>query len=278
MFVSAVVQAIIFHAAVLTNSAVCTAQGLRISTHIYDISNSAGRTPSQIVSSSLSLIHNGRVYDYVQSADEVVIFDPVEKRFTILSDSRKLSTRITFDEIRHLMDSRGPKTREYVDELLASGTPSAKQIAASIQFQLDPKFSQTFDNMRGTLVLSSPSFTYRVETRKWNDPEQVERYLMYADWTAQLNSILHPGSLFPEPRMALNKALRELKDRMPVSVELDRRPGEQLRLRAEHQLTQKVSDDDHQRIARWEESLNSGALKDVSFRSYQQAALVSQTR
>jgi hypothetical protein len=93
-----------------------------------------------------------------------------------------------------------------------------------------------------------------------------------------LNTILHPGSLCPEPRSELNKALRELKDRMPVSVEQDMRPGEQFRLRAEHQLTQKLSDGDHQRIARWEGALTSGALKDVTFRSYQEAALVSQSR
>ncbi len=256
----------------------CFAQGLRISTHVYDIAKTDGRTPSQIVGSSLSLIHNGRVYDYVTSADEVIIFDQVEKRFTVLNETRGISTRITFDEIRHLMDSRQPRMSEYIEELMASDKVTSKRIASSLQFQLNPKFSQSFDPMKGSLVLSSPSFTYRVETRKWNDPIQVERYLTYADWTAQLNTILHPGSLCPEPRIELNKALRELKDRMPVSVELDMRPGEQFRLRAEHQLTQKLSDSDHQRIARWEEALSSGAVKDVSFRNYQQAALVSQSR
>ena len=254
------------------------AQGLRISTHIYDISTSAGRPPAQMISSSLSLCHNGRVYDYVDAADEVVIFDPVERHFAILNDTRELSTRLTFDEIRHLLESRQPKAEQYINELMASGKKSASQIAESIRFQLNPKFSQTFDPMRGTLVLSSQSFAYRVETRKWSDSEQAERYLTYADWTARLNYILHPGSLFPEPRIALNEALRNLKDRMPISVELDLRPNEPLRLRAEHQLTQKLSDDDHQRIARWEESLNSGTVKVVAFRSYQQAVLVSKSR
>jgi hypothetical protein len=260
--------------------AVCTtsfAQGLRISTHVYDVSKSETRTPTQIVSSSLSLIHNGRIYDYVDSADEVIIFDLVEKRFTVLNESRGMSTRITFDEIRHMMDGRQPRTAEYLKELSSTADPTSRKIADSIRFQMNPKFSQTFDPMKGTLVLSSPSFTYRVETRKWNDPMQVEKYLTYADWTAQLNSILHPGSLFPEPRMALNKALRELKDRMPISVELDRRPAEQFRLRADHQLTQKITNDDHQRIARWEDSLTSGSFKEVSFRAYQQATLLSKT-
>jgi len=254
------------------------AQGLRISTHIYDISEADSRPPAKMISSSLSLCHNGRVYDYVDAADEVVIFDPVERRFSIFNNARELSTRLTFDEIRHLMDSRHPRIQKYIAELSASGKPSADQIANSLRFQLNPKFSQTFDPARGLLVLSSPSFTYRVETRKWHDSEQAERYLTYADWTAKLNCILHPGSLFPEPRMALNDAMRNLKDRLPVSVELDLRPNDPLRLRAEHQLTQKLSDNDHQRIARWEEMLNSKTVREVSFRSYQQAVLVSKSR
>jgi hypothetical protein len=259
-------------------SSTCLAQGMRISTHVYDIAKADSRSASQIVSSSLTLMHNGRVYDYVDAADEAVIFDSVEKRFTIINESRELTTRITFDEIRHLMSSREPRTGQYIAELLASEKPADRKLAESLKFQLAPKFSQTFDPMKGTLVLSSASFVYRVETRKWSDAPQVERYLTYADWTSQLNSILHPSSLFPEPRLALNKAIRELKDRLPVSVELDLRPAEQFRLRAEHQLTHKVSDDDHRRIARWEERLNSKSLKEVSFRAYQQAALISKAQ
>lgn len=262
-------------AMIVTLGSTSFAQGLRISTHVYDISKADVRTPAQIVSSSLSLCHNGRVYDYVDAADEVVIFDPVEKRFTILNNTRGLSSRPTFDEIRHLLDSVEPKTQRYIEEQLASGSPDAQRISESIRFQLNPKFTQTFDPMRGTLVLSSPSFTYRVETRKWNDREQVERYLTYADWMARLNAVLHPGSLLPGPRMALNESLRKQADRMPVSVELDLRPNEQFRLRAEHQLTQKLSDDDNQRVARWEETLNSKSVKEVPFRSYQQAVLVT---
>lgn len=268
----------IFAAAILCLSATSDAQGLRISTHVYDVSKADTRVPAQIVSTSLSLMHNGRVYDYMEAVDEVVIFEPTEKRFVIISPARGLSTKLTFDEIRHLIDGRQPRTEKYLEELTASGRESSLKLAESIRFQLNPRFSQTFDAMKGTLVLSAPSFTYRVETRKWNDPQQTERYLAYADWTAKLNSILHPGSLFPEPRLALNQALRDLGDRMPLSVELDRRPSEPIRLRAEHQLTLNVTNEDHQRIARWEELQRSRTLREVSFRNYQQVTLVSKSQ
>ena len=88
---------------ILFLSSACFGQGLRISTHVYDLEKGTG--PGQMVSSSLSLCHNGRIYDYVDAADEVVMFDPVERRFTILNNSRGLSTTLTFDEIRHKMES-----------------------------------------------------------------------------------------------------------------------------------------------------------------------------
>ena len=257
-------------------SSVCFGQGLRISTHVYDLENAPA--PGEMLSSSLSLCHNGKIYDYVDAADEVVIYDPVERQFTILNNSRDLSTTLTFDEIRHKMDSLEPRTTKYIQELRSTGTPAAERTANAITFQLHPKFEQSFDPMNETLVLSSPTMTYRVETRKWAEADQVERYLTYADWTARLNFILHPNSLLPEPRIALNEALRGLKGRMPVNVELDLRPGDNLHLRAAHQLTRTLSDDDHRLIAKWELDLKSKRVQRVPFLSYQHSVLVSKSR
>lgn len=261
---------------ILSFGSACLGQGLRISTHIYDLEK--GAPPGLMVGSSLSLCHNGRIYDYIDAADEVVIFDPVERRFTILNNTRGLSTTLTFDEIRHKLDSLEPRTTKYIQELRSMGTPTAERTADAITFQLDPKFEQSYDPMKETLLLSSPSLTYRVETCPWAEVDQVDRYLAYADWTAQLNFILHPNSLLPKPRIALNEALRGLHGRMPVSVELDLRPGDTLHLRAAHQLTRNLSEDDHRRIAKWDVDLKSKNVKNVPFLSYQQSVLVSNSR
>ena len=119
-------------------SSVCFGQGLRISTHVYDLEKSS--RSNQMVSSSLSLCHNGRIYDYVDAADEVVIFDPVERRFSILNNSRGLSTTLTFDEIRHKMNSLEPRTTKYVQELRLAGSPNSARAADAIDFQLHPAF------------------------------------------------------------------------------------------------------------------------------------------
>jgi hypothetical protein len=147
-----------------------------------------------------------------------------------------------------------------------------------IRFQLNPEFRQSFEPARNLLVLASPALTYRIELCRWEDAEQVDRCLTWRDWTARLNSVLHPDNLFPEPRLEVNRAIRERGGSLPVVVELDRRPAVNTLLRAEHQITTGLSDDDHSRIAKWESMLRSADLQTVPLRRYQQTALVSRNR
>lgn len=256
----------------------CSAQGLKVSTQVFDASKSGGDKRGQLISSSLTLCHNGRVYDYVASADELVIYDPVQKQFTVLNRTRGLFTVVTFEEIRHHMETRTQKTQEYLAELIARGASGAEAEAEAINAQMQPDFRETWDPMRGQLTLVSAWLTYRVDTRKWEDQEQVERYLLWRDWTARLNSVLHPESLFPEPRLAVNDAVRRQSGRMPVVVEMDRRPMGTARLRAEHQLTVGLTADDQDRIARWEKLAKSDELQNVPLRRYQQESFLSRSR
>lgn len=259
-------------------SASACGQGLRVSTHVYDLTSVSPAGRPEIVSSSLSLFHNGRVYDYMDAADEVVIFDPQEKKFTVLNIARELSTSLSFEEIRHLLDSRVPAVEQYISNLSQQQNQSAQKIAESLRFQLKPVFQSETNTATGQLTLQAASWTYRVTTERWSDAEQVQKYLNYCDWTARLNHIMHPRSLFPEPRIELNKALRQMKDRMPIRVELSMSPNESLNLRAEHQFTTDLDENDRRRIARWDKTLSNPSLRRLSFRNYQQTTLVSDRR
>lgn len=259
-------------------SSAASAQGLRVSTVVYDAGslNEAGQEP--IVSTGFSLFHNGRVYDYVESAEEVVVFSPVDHRFTVLNEHRRVYTTIDFREVDRLLEARIPKTEEYLRELTARGVPDAERAGRILQFQLSPQFESTYDSKRGLLKLTSPSWKYTVSTREWDDEEQLEKYLTFADWTARLNYVLHPSGMFPEPRLALNEELRKRKLRIPVVVQLDLRPDERRVLRAEHQFIRKLTDQDRQLISRWDGLLRNSELKQLPFRGYQEAQLMSHTR
>ncbi|MEZ6132734.1 MAG: hypothetical protein R3C59_29045 [Planctomycetaceae bacterium] len=254
------------------------AQGLRVSQLVYDEGrlDSAGREP--VVASSLTLFHAGRVYDYVEATGEVVIFEPVQKRFTVLNLERGVYTVILFNELNRLLNARGPKTEEYIQELKAQSSSDAERVARMLTFQLNPTFETNFEERIGLLTLSSESWKYAVSTREWEDIEQLERYLAYTDWMSRLNYILHPSAMFPEPRLALNQELRKLNNRIPVVVHLDLRPDQRLILRAEHQFVRNLTDADRALVNRWNEALKGTGLKEVPFRNYQQTVLASRSQ
>ncbi len=248
----------------------CAAQGLRISTQIFSRSNDVGE--DEVVGSSLTLCHSGRVYDYVAAADELVIYDPVGKRCRLLNFTRGLVTTVTFDEIRHQMEHRVRRTNAVLTEISSSAADA--QTVENLRFQLQPSFSEKFSAADGVMTLTAKHLSYRVKTRQWENPEQIAEYLEYRDWAAQLNSVLHPGSLFPESRMAVNESLRKLS-RVPVSVELQHHQPPGIRLRAEHRFTKGLTPEDQTRIARWEQMQERGQMKDVPLLRYQQEVLIS---
>ena len=254
------------------------AQGMRVSTVVYDAGrlNSNGQEP--ILSSGFSLFHNGRVYDYVEAAGEVVVFEPTEKKFTVLNPDRGVYTTIAFAEVQQLLQARAPRTEEYLRELTIQKSPDAERAARMLQFQLAPVFEPSFDSRKGMLTMTAESWKYTVSTREWDDPEQLQRYLAYTDWASRLNYVLHPGSMFPEPRLALNAELRKLTNRIPVVVQLDLRPDERMVLRAEHQFVRKLTDQDHRLISNWESAVKDSKLRKLPFRGYQEAILLSLRR
>lgn len=271
----AVVGRTALYLGILTASlmAEASAQGLKVSTAVYNAGqlDSNGREP--MVSSSVSLFHAGKAYDYVEAVGEVVIYEPSANRFTLLNPGRGLYTIIRFEELNRLLAARAPRIEEYLAELRASGAKDLAKAERSVRFQLNPKFETQYESRSGTLVLKGDSWTYVVHTKNWDDAEQIQKYIEYTDWTARMNYVLHPSSLFPEPRLALNQAILRLKNRIPVIVQLSLKPNEALTLRAEHQITRGLSDQERRLINEWTSALTSGSLKELPFRQYQEKTL-----
>jgi len=262
---------------VVNQFSAATAQGFRVEGQVYriDQTSTGSRAVETRLVNSVTLFHKGNVYDYVQSADEVIIFEPTARRFTILNTARGLRTNADLDEIRHLMESRRLESKRYLQELSQSTRRDAGKVARSLQFELAPSFHTEFNATAGSLKMSSDSWKYRVQTHAWEDPDQVREYLAYADWISQLNYVLHPDSRFPEPRMLLNRKLREL-NRVPTSVTRDLRPEQPDTLRADHKFIAGLSSSDRNLIRVWDAAAKDSSLNQLSLRSYQEAVLVSQ--
>lgn len=253
---------------VLLSAAVASdvvAQEMRVYTKVKDL---AAPDPSEVRVRSLTLFHAGKVYDYVDSAKEVTIYEPGHHRFTLLSESRNSQAEVAHSEVRQfltLAKNDAQKHLEAADELAG---PSQVRSLAWVKFQLRPEFSISFDKSKSELLLLGNNCRY--ESRGVAPPsvEVAEAYLRFADAMAELNSVLHPRALLPAPRLKLNEELRQ-RGLLPVSVEFRAELDRPLWLRAEHEWTWKFSPSDRNLISKWERELADPAVRKVSFPQYQ---------
>ena len=251
------------------------AQDLRIFTAVYDCSGEDAGKKLPVISRSVTLFHAGRAYDYVDAAGEVVLFEPTERRFRLLNIGQSLTTTIAFDELRQLLKVARLETENYAKELASRSSRDPKSFEF-VQFQLMPRFEEKFDHKTGLLSLTSPALTYQAQTEATNRPELVEAYLNYADWTGQLNYLLHPGPLLPDCRLNLNQALRA-HGTFATTVELRTQMPGIRHLRAQHTLHWELDDRDREHIQRWESLLKGESLKTVSLQEYQRTILAARS-
>lgn len=254
------------------------AQEFRIYTRVYNEQGAEPQTQhsSTVLARSLTLFHAGRAYDYVNAVGEVLIFDPAHRRFIILHTQRKITTTLGFDELEELVDVGRQETVRFLKQPIQQGGPR-RDVAAALEFQLNPDFEETFDTGRRRLTLRGPRLQYNVRCAPAETPEALESYLRYADWIRRLDYVLHPQSLFPAPRLALNEALRK-QGQIPVEVELQAHVAHRVHLRAEHQIHWQLDATDRSLIHEWESLLKDERTERVSFRDYQRAVLVSELK
>lgn len=231
-----------------------------------------GRMQGEVVARSLTIFHAGRVFDWLKTAGEVTIFEPAHKRFVIFNGRKLIKTTVDFKEIDRMLASARDETSNHAERLLDRNDRDAKTIATSLQFQLNPKFEHSFEQGSLMLDLDSPKLGYRVNCGTTPIPEAVEAYMEYADWTAKLNHVMHPRSLYPAPRMKLNESLRQHKV-LPVKVQLRVDFDQPLHLQADHRFAWQLEKIDKQSIQHWENKVGDPSFKNLTFRDYQKAIL-----
>jgi hypothetical protein len=249
-----------------------SAQEFRIYTTVKDLTPAAKIKPSI----SLTLFHAGKVYDYLESPEETVISEPAHNRFLVLSKRHNLATAITQDEIRRFLELAQSHARDLIKDLQREGTERQAAINA-IEFQLVPEFEVRDDPKARKLTLFSPHLRYDVNYVTPPSPEIVPTYLKAADWTAQLNSVLHPHALLPEPRLRLNDELRKRKA-IPIEVDLHIYGDRPVHLNARHDWQWKLQGNDRKLIDSWETQLRQPDFRTIPFQEFQQQTLTAASR
>ncbi len=188
------------------------------------------------ISESTTLFADDRVYDFLSSPNEITVFDFPRGRIVLLDLNRKLRTELTTD-----------KLNEFTDQLR---NRASRQTDALLKFAANPKFDES--HPEGDRQFSSAHMTYRVHPTNPDNTNVVHQYRMFSDWSARLNSMIHPGAMPPFPRLAVNAALEQAGE-VPESVELtlaaqNHLVGKPTVLRSEHELTTRLLSTDRKRI------------------------------
>jgi hypothetical protein len=256
---------------VFAGSAPLAAQDFRVATSISRTADE-GRT-WQPVAHSLTLFHAGKVYDLMEAVGDLVVFEPLQSQFVVLSlNGNRVATRVRFEELHQFLKVARAELERSGKDLQQPHVAGSGRGAEMLAFQLAPQFEEAFDPTTGHLRMSSPLIVYHVETAQVTRPAVVQQYLQYADWAARLNFVLHPQTVFPEVRMAVNAALTR-QERVPTQVTLQLAPEEQVRLRAEHTFAWKLHSFDKSSIQNWEQLRDSADVRWVDFREYQRIML-----
>ena len=249
------------------------AQEFRVFTAVYDLAAAQGSRPP-VVARSLTLYHAGNFYDLVDNAGEVIIYEPNARRFRILNPTRNLTATVELDEIKQLLKVARTETERYATELEEATDPAAAGTLALLHCQLDPRFTESFDDATRTLALDAGPLSYQVTTANPERPGIAAAYLNYADEVCRLNYVLHPGPLLPEARLAVNRALRA-RNALPTVVELQTAGTPGRHLRAEHALHWELDARDRGLIHTWESQLKATSLRTVTLQEYQRTVLTT---
>ena len=224
-------------------------QDFRVYTVVRDEAANAGDAP--IVARSLTLFRARKCYDWMEDVGEVVVTDRTHGRVEVV-DRDLRGVRLLDEERRHFLKLGRREAEGYLT------TIADRRTRASLAATIEPDLRTEWNAEAERLTLAGGSWRYDVATAIPPDPAYVDAYLDYADSACEVNFLLHPRSLYPAMRQALNAELRRL-GRLPLSVTLSGDPGHPLKLTARHKYEWTLQPYDLSQIRRWEQLTQSDA-------------------
>lgn len=251
-------------------AALCPAQDMRVYTTVSRMGTDGVWEP---YSHSLTLFHSGKVYDFMEEVGEVVVYEPMNDRFIFLDGNYRVA-ELRIEELSQYLKASESESQKYLADLKTDVTDSSDKAKAALEFQLHPHFDQKFDARDQRLMMVSDQMIYELKTGACPNPDRALDYLAYADWAARLNHILHPKAMLPEPRLAVNSALRQRK-RIPLSVTRKLKAEGETDLKSEHQFSWEFTAIDRQQMTLWENRISGKDAVWVSFRDYQKKLVTS---
>jgi hypothetical protein len=215
------------------------------------------KTPS---AQSITIFHDGVVYDSMKSPAEVLIFDKQAGRFTLLNPANQTKVELSTDNVA-----------DFTKQLQARAAAHRDPV---VKFLADPKFQERFDDASGELALSSPLVSYRLVLSTAEGEAAAEQYREFSDWYARLNTLLNPGSRPPFGRLAINEAVAKRKamaTQVILAVASSKAGGHTTTIRSTHRVVRQLTQADLDYVAKIRQLANN--FKTISFAEYRKSAL-----
>jgi len=245
--------------------AAAPAQDFHVSTQIFDLSGAgpAGKEPHRpkLVGFCESVFHAKKVYDYDDGSGQMTIFEPAHEQFVFIDGGRRIKTVVSFQYVEDRLFQIRKKAQAFLAAPAAAKAPRAA--IGLLQFQLNPKFQESYDEKRNVLHMTSPFLSYEVKCASDATPAHIEAYLNYADWAARLKCVTQSQSMLPEPRLAVNEALRR-RQLLPIKVTLQTDQQNGLNVQAEHKFSWTLDGDNMAVIHHWDKQLEARDMKRVA--------------
>ncbi len=248
------------------------AQDYRVYTRV-SLQETAGESAEKtVIGRSLTIWHAGKIYDYMPSVGEVVVYDPQQERYTIINGPCRLACTVDFSELRHYLKVARKQAEEFMSELVEADRPDSQRTIEKIRFQLEPQFEMRFLAAEQRLHCDSPQLSYEIQAIPAPNADIAAAFRTHADMAAQLNFVMHGQSLMPEARMQVNAALAE-KSWVPTQVVLSLKDLRGTVLTAEHTIHWELDSAARTRLVEWKKLQSEGSLKFVSFQEYQRSLI-----
>ena len=150
-------------------------------------------TDAKSVSDGKTVFIDGRVYDHLTAPQEVVIYEPLESRFTLLNLRTKEKVVLTTEQIDTYFE-------EFRQRATRHENPDIRSFA-------DPQFQVSYREAENRYSFTSRLISYEITPQKPEKPAILQQYRQFAKAYCKLNLMLSPGAKTVFARMAVNDTI-----------------------------------------------------------------------
>ena len=235
-------------------SAISSGQDFRVDTEVFF------NQEKEPAVEALTIFSEGRVYDFLISQQEIVVFDPPRGQFTLLDEARRIKALV--------------RTQDLMEVTLELETHAVQSKSSLLAFAARPNFETKSEEVKENgqdlvrLTLAGKPLTYTALGIKPPRPEAARLYRYFADWYARLNAT-RPPNLPAGARLALNEELakRELLPREIIRAIPSANPlAKKEEVKSQHLVNWTLSGEDGKKIERAHDAM--ATFKLVSYDEY----------